>query len=135
MNFCLTEEQTLLRKIIQDFSKNEIAPTAAQRDQEARFDETIVRKMAELGLMGIPWPEKYGGIGADVISFVIATEELSRVCASIGVTLSAHTLLTSSSIYHYGTDKQKKTLLKQLATGELLGTLALPELDSGSNIA
>lgn len=90
MNFTLTEEQEMLRKMVRDFSKNEVEPTAAERDEKERFDREIFDKMAELGLTGIPWPEEYGGIGSDFISYVIAVEELSRVCASTGVTLSAH---------------------------------------------
>mgnify|MGYP001944795162 CR=1 FL=1 len=134
MDFRLTEEQTLLRKMIQNFAKKEVAPSAAQRDEEARFDENIVRKMAEIGIMGIPWPEKYGGFESDYVNFVIAVEELSRTCASTGVTLSAHTLLTSWSIYKYGTEEQKKTYLKRLATGELLGAFAISKSHNRNNV-
>src|SRR5690625_4458860 len=89
MNFQLTEEQEMLRKMVRDFAKNDVEPTAAERDEEERFDRGIFDKMGELGLTGIPWPEEYGGIGADYVSYCIAVEELSRVCASTGVTLSA----------------------------------------------
>ncbi len=93
MNFQLTEEHEQLREMIRDFALNEVAPTAAERDENEEFDRAIFDKMAELGLTGIPWPEEYGGAGFDYLAYVIAVEELSRVCASTGVTLSAHTSL------------------------------------------
>jgi len=135
MNFQLTEEQEMLRKMVRDFSKNDVEPTAAERDEEERFDRDIFDKMAELGLTGIPWPEEYGGIGADFVSYVIAVEELSRVCASTGVTLSAHLSLASWPIYKYGNEEQKKTFLYRLATGKALGAYALSEPGSGSDAA
>src|SRR5699024_4992719 len=100
--------------------ENEVEPTAAERDEEERFDRGIFDQMAELGLTGIPWPEEYGGIGSDFVSYVIAVEELSRVCASTGVTLSAHLSLASWPIYKYGNEEQKKNFLYRLATGEAL---------------
>ncbi len=135
MNFQLTEEQEMLRKMVRDFAKNDVEPTAAERDEEERFDRAIFDKMAELGLTGIPWPEEYGGIGSDFVSYVIAVEELSRVCASTGVTLSAHLSLASWPIYKYGNEEQKKTFLHRLATGEALGAYALSEPGSGSDAA
>ncbi|WP_077329384.1 acyl-CoA dehydrogenase [Virgibacillus siamensis] len=135
MNFQLTEEQEMLRKMVRDFAKKEVEPTAAERDEEERFDRKIFDQMAELGLTGIPWPEEYGGIGADFVSYVIAVEELSRVCASTGVTLSAHLSLASWPIYKYGNEEQKKTFLYRLATGEALGAYALSEPGSGSDAA
>ncbi|GAA0605529.1 acyl-CoA dehydrogenase AcdA [Virgibacillus siamensis] len=135
MDFQLTEEQEMLRKMVRDFAKNEVEPSAAERDEEERFDRSIFDKMAELGLTGIPWPEEYGGIGADFVSYVIAVEELSRVCASTGVTLSAHLSLASWPIYKYGNEEQKKTFLHRLATGEALGAYALSEPGSGSDAA
>ncbi|TFJ93387.1 acyl-CoA dehydrogenase [Lentibacillus salicampi] len=135
MNFQLTEEQEMLRKMVRDFAKKDVEPTAAERDEEERFDRVIFDKMAELGLTGIPWPEEYGGIEADFVSYVIAIEELSRVCASTGVTLSAHLSLASWPIYKYGNEEQKKTFLYQLATGEALGAYALSEPGSGSDAA
>ncbi|WP_027954700.1 MULTISPECIES: acyl-CoA dehydrogenase [Halobacillus] len=135
MNFTLTEEQEMLRKMVRDFSKNEVEPTAAERDEEERFDREIFDKMAELGLTGIPWPEEYGGIGSDFISYVIAVEELSRVCASTGVTLSAHISLASWPIYTFGTEEQKKKFLAPLAAGEKLGAYALSEPGAGSDVS
>lgn len=135
MNFTLTEEQEMLRKMVHDFAKNEVEPTAAERDEEERFDREIFDKMAELGLTGIPWPEEYGGIGSDFVSYVIAVEELSRVCASTGVTLSAHISLASWPIFKFGNEEQKKTYLSQLATGEKLGAYALSEPGAGSDVS
>lgn len=135
MNFQLTEEQEMLRKMVRDFTKKEVEPTAAERDEEERFDREIFNKMAELGLTGIPWPEEYGGIGSDYVSYVIAVEELSRLCASTGVTLSAHISLCSWPIFTYGNEEQKKNFLTRLATGEALGAYALSEPGAGSDVA
>ncbi|GAA0436370.1 MAG: acyl-CoA dehydrogenase [Bacillota bacterium] len=134
MNFQLSDEQQMLRKMVAEFAKKEVEPTAAERDEEERFDREIFHKLAELGLTGIPWPEAYGGIGADYMSYVITVEELSRVCASTGVTLSAHVSLASWPIYKYGNEEQKKNFLTRLATGEALGAYALSEPGAGSDV-
>lgn len=135
MQFELTDEQQMLKTMVRDFAEKEVEPTAAERDEEERFDRAIFDQMAELGLTGIPWPEEYGGIGADYVSYVIAVEELSRVCASVGVTLSAHVSLASWPIYKYGNEEQKKTFLKRLAEGSALGAYALSEPGAGSDVA
>lgn len=135
MNFQLTEEQEMLRKMVRDFAEKEVEPTAAERDEEERFDRKIFDKMSELGLAGIPWPEEYGGIGSDYLSYVIAVEELSRVCASTGVTLSAHVSLASWPIFKYGNEEQKQTFLRRLAEGSALGAYALSEPGAGSDVA
>ncbi|SDK15773.1 acyl-CoA dehydrogenase [Sediminibacillus albus] len=135
MDFQLTDEQEMLRKMVRDFAKKEVEPTAAERDEEERFDREIFDKMAELGLAGIPWPEEYGGIGSDFVSYVIAVEELSRVCASTGVTLSAHISLASWPLFKYGSENQKQTYLAELARGEKLGAYALSEPGAGSDVA
>jgi len=135
MEFQLTDEQKMLQTMVRDFSLNEVEPTAAERDEEERFDREIFNKMAELGLTGIPWPEEYGGIGSDYVSYVIAVEELSRVCASTGVTLSAHVSLASWPIYKYGNEEQKKNFLKRLAEGSALGAYALSEPGAGSDVS
>lgn len=134
MNFQATEEQEMLRKMVRDFAKKDVEPTAAERDEEERFDRGIFDKMAELGLTGIPWPEEYGGIGSDFVSYCIAVEELSRVCASTGVTLSAHISLASWPLYTYGNEAQKKNFLSRLANGEALGAYALSEPGAGSDV-
>lgn len=133
MNFQLTEEHEMIRKMVRDFAANEVAPTAAERDEEERFDREIFDKMAELGLTGIPWPEEYGGIGSDYIAYCIAIEELSRVCASTGVTLSAHTSLAGWPIYKFGSEEQKHKFLKPMAQGEKIGGYGLTEPGSGSD--
>src|SRR5690625_1099577 len=135
MNFQLSDEQEMLRRMVRDFAENEVEPTAAERDEEERFDREIFDKMAELGLTGIPWPEEYGGIGSDYVSYVLAVEELSRVCASTGVTLSAHISLASWPIYTYGTQGQKQIFFWSLATGDDLGAYALSESAAGSDVA
>ncbi|MFD9361645.1 acyl-CoA dehydrogenase [Priestia megaterium] len=133
MFFKLSEEHEMIRKMVRDFAKNEVAPTAAQRDEEERFDRGIFKQMADLGLTGIPWPEQYGGIGSDYLAYCIAVEELSRVCASTGVTLSAHTSLAGWPIYTFGTEEQKQKYLKPMATGEKIGAYGLTEPSAGSD--
>ncbi|MDE3840349.1 acyl-CoA dehydrogenase [Bacillus methanolicus] len=133
MNFQLSEEHEMIRKMVRDFANNEVAPTAAERDEEERFDREIFDKMAELGLTGIPWPEEYGGIGGDYLAYCIAVEELSRVCASTGVTLSAHTSLACWPIYKFGTEEQKQKYLRPMAQGEKIGAYGLTEPGSGSD--
>lgn len=133
MNFKLSEEHEMIRKMVRDFAKNEVAPTAAERDEEERFDMDIFKKMAELGLTGIPWPEEYGGIGSDYLAYCIAVEELSRVCASMGVTLSAHTSLAGWPVYKFGTEEQKQKYLRPMALGEKIGAYGLTEPSSGSD--
>src|SRR5690606_16462844 len=133
MKFQLSEEHEMIRKMVRDFAENEVAPTAAERDEEARFDREIFDKMAELGLTGIPWPEEYGGIGSDYLAYAIAVEELSRVCASTGVLLSAHTSLASWPIFKFGTEEQKQKYLRPLAQGEKIGAYCLTEPGSGSD--
>lgn len=133
MHFKLSEEHEMIRKMVREFALNEVAPTAAERDEEERFDREIISKMAELGLMGIPWPEEYGGIGSDFLAYCITVEELARVCASTAVTLSAHTSLAGWPVYTFGTEEQKQKYLKPMALGEKLGAYALTEPGSGSD--
>ncbi|MGD6802282.1 acyl-CoA dehydrogenase [Rossellomorea vietnamensis] len=133
MNFKLSEEHEMIRKMVRDFAKNEVEPTAAERDEEERFDRELFDKMAELGLTGIPWPEEYGGIGSDYLAYCIAVEELSRVCASTGVTLSAHTSLAGWPIFKFGNEEQKQKYLKPMAQGEKIGGYGLTEPASGSD--
>ncbi len=133
MKLELTEEQQMLRDMVRDFAENEVAPGAAERDEKEEFDRSLFDKMAELGLTGIPFPEEYGGAGSDYISYAIAVEELSRVCASTGVTLSAHVSLCAWPIYKFGTEAQKQKYLKPLATGEKIGAFGLTEPSAGSD--
>lgn len=133
MYFKLSEEHEMLRKTVRDFARKEVEPTAAERDEQERFDMNIFKKMANLGLTGIPWPEEYGGIGSDYLAYVIAVEELSRVCASTGVTLSAHTSLAGWPLFKFGTEEQKQKYLTPMALGEKIGAYGLTEPGSGSD--
>jgi butyryl-CoA dehydrogenase len=134
MIFELTEEQNLIRDMVREFAETEIAPTAKIRDEEERFDRPLMfDKLGELGLTGIVFPEEYGGAGADYISYAIAVEELSRVCASTGVTLSAHLSLCANPIYLFGNEEQKQEFLAPLAKGEKLGAFGLTEPSAGSD--
>ncbi|GIM45761.1 acyl-CoA dehydrogenase [Collibacillus ludicampi] len=133
MNFNLTQEQQEIRKLVREFALKEVAPTAAQRDEEEVFDRSIFDKMAEIGLCGIPWPEEYGGAGLDFLSYVIAVEELSRIDASIGVTLSVQTSLAGWPIYKFGSEEQKQKYLRPLAEGTKIGAFGLTEPGSGSD--
>src|SRR5690606_19348743 len=133
MNFQLSEEHQQLREMIRDFAINEVAPTAEHRDEHEEFDRGIFDKMAELGLTGIPWPEEYGGAGFDYLAYCIAVEELSRVCASTGVTLSAHTSLAGWPVYKFGNEEQKQKYLRPMAEGKKIGAYCLTEPGSGSD--
>ncbi len=133
MDFKLSDEHEMIRRMVRDFAVNEVAPSAAERDEDERYDPIIFTKMAELGLTGIPWPEEYGGIGSDYLAYAIAVEELACVCASTAVTLSAHTSLACWPIYTFGTEAQKQKYLKPMALGEYLGAYGLTESGSGSD--
>ncbi|MBA4493173.1 acyl-CoA dehydrogenase [Paenactinomyces guangxiensis] len=133
MNFDLTDEQKMVRKLMRDFAEGEVAPGADERDRTKQFPKEVFAKMAKLNLMGLPFPEEYGGGGADSISFAIAVEELSRVCASTGITYSAHISLGCAPIYLFGTEEQKQKYLVPLCEGETLGAFGLTEPNAGSD--
>jgi alkylation response protein AidB-like acyl-CoA dehydrogenase len=133
MNFDLTEDHIMMRKMVRDFAEKECAPGAEERDEKEEFSVDIWKKCGELGLAGITFPEEYGGVGADYISYAIAVEELSRVDASVGVTISAHSSLCANPIFKFGTEEQKKKYLVPLATGEKLGAFGLTEPMAGSD--
>ena len=134
MYFQLTEEQNLIRETVRSFAEKELAPSAAERDENERFDrELMFDKVAELGLAGIVFPEEYGGAGADYISYAIAVEELSRVCASTGVTLSAHLSLGANPVWLFGSEEQKQAFLTPMALGTKLGAFGLTETGAGSD--
>lgn len=133
MNFNLTEDHIMMRKMVRDFAENECAPGAEERDEKEEFPREIWNKLAELGLAGITFPEEYGGVGADYISYAIAVEELSRVDASVGVTVSAHSSLGSNPINMFGTHEQKQKFLTPLAQGEKMGAFGLTEAMAGSD--
>ncbi|NOY13319.1 MAG: acyl-CoA dehydrogenase [Deltaproteobacteria bacterium] len=134
MIFELTDEHKLMRQMVRDFAEAEIAPGTKDRDEAEHFDrELMYDRLGELGLTGIVFPEVYGGAEADYISYAIAVEELSRVCASTGVTLSAHLSLGANPIYLFGTEEQKLNFLKPLAEGSKLGAFGLTENSAGSD--
>ncbi|WP_415841393.1 acyl-CoA dehydrogenase family protein, partial [Paenibacillus alkaliterrae] len=133
MHFDLTAEQTMIKDLIREFAQSEVAPGAIERDRTGVFPIDIFGKMAKLGLMGLPFPEQYGGGGADTISFAIVVEELSRVCASTGITYSAHISLGGAPLERFGTEEQKAGYLTPLCQGEYLGAFGLTEPDAGSD--
>lgn len=133
MNFELTKEQAMIRKVIHEFAEAEVAPNADERDRTAEFPVEIFTKLAGLGMMGLPFPEKYGGGEADTVSFAIVVEELSRVCASTGITYSAHISLGAAPLYLFGTEEQKQNVLIPLCKGEYLGAFGLTEPNAGSD--
>jgi alkylation response protein AidB-like acyl-CoA dehydrogenase len=133
MDFDLTDDQRMIRDMVRDFAQKEIAPIAAEMDKTEEFPWPVVRKMGELGLLGLPIPEKYGGAGADTVSYAIAVEEVSRASGSLGITLAAHTSLGTYPIYLFGTEEQKHAYLPPLATGQGLGAFGLTEPGAGSD--
>ena len=135
MNFTLTKEQELVRQMVRDFAVNEVKPIAAEIDATERFPMENVKKMGELGMMGIPFPTEFGGAGGDVLSYILAVEELSKVCATTGVILSAHTSLCASLINENGTPIQKEKYLRDLCTGNKLGAFGLTEPGAGTDAA
>ncbi|ATO50734.1 acyl-CoA dehydrogenase family protein [Brevibacillus laterosporus] len=133
MQFDLTSEQQMLQKMIREFADEVVAPGAEQRDKEKRFPIEIMRQLGELELMGLPFPEEFGGAGADTISFAIVTEELSRACASTGITYSAHISLGGAPLHLFGTKEQKERYLTKICSGESIGAFGLTEPQAGSD--
>jgi butyryl-CoA dehydrogenase len=135
MDFSLTKEQQLFQKMIREFAEKEVKPLAAEIDAEERFPTETISKMAALGIMGIPFPTEYGGAGGDNQLYSRAIEELSRVCATTGVIVSAHTSLCAAPIYEFGTEEQKRKYLPRLCSGKWLGALGLTEPGAGTDAA
>lgn len=133
MNFELTKTQQLFKQMIREFAENEVKPLAAEVDEQERFPVETVEKMAKLGLFGIYIPKNYGGAGGDHIMYSIAVEELSRVCGTTGVIVSAHTSLCAAPILDFGTEEQKQKYLPKLASGEWLGAFGLTEPNAGTD--
>ena len=133
MNFDLSDEQKLLRDTVRDFARAEVAPVAEELDREKRFPYEIVEKLGGLGLMGIPFPQEYGGGGADTLSYVLAAEELARIDSSVCITMAAHTSLGTMPIYLWGTDEQKDEWLPVLCSGQKLASFGLTEPEAGSD--
>jgi len=135
MNFALTKEQDFVRKMVKEFAENEVKPLAAEIDQTERFPSETVEKMARYHMLGIPVSTEFGGAGGDNLSYAICVEELSKVCGSTGVIVSAHTSLCAAPIDAFGTLEQKKKYLIPLAKGEKLGAFGLTEPNAGTDAA
>ena len=133
MNFDLSPEHELVRTTVRDFAEQRVAPVAEELDREHRFPYELVAELAELGLMGMPFPEEYGGGGTDTLAYAIAIEELTRVDSSVAITVAAHTSLGTMPIYLFGTEEQKREWLPDLASGRKLGAFGLTEPGAGSD--
>jgi short/branched chain acyl-CoA dehydrogenase len=133
MDFELSDEQRLLRDTVRDFARQEVAPVAEELDRTKAFPYELVKKMGGLGLMGIPFPEQYGGGGADTLAYALAVEELTRIDSSVAITMAAHTSLGTMPIYLWGTDEQKDDWLPQLCSGGKLAAFGLTEPEAGSD--
>jgi alkylation response protein AidB-like acyl-CoA dehydrogenase len=129
----LSQEHEALRQAVREFAEAEVAPHAMKIDRDGAIPPEILRKMGELGYLGIPYPEEWGGAGMDTLSYAIAVEEVSRVCASTGITMAAHTSLGIYPIFRYGTSEQKQRYLRKLISGEWIGAFGLTEPGAGSD--
>jgi short-chain 2-methylacyl-CoA dehydrogenase len=133
MLFDLSDDHRLIQETVRDFARNEVAPVAEELDRDKRFPYEIVAKLGELGLMGIPFPEEYGGAGGDSLAYTLAVEELTRVDSSVAITMCAHTSLGTQPIYLFGTEEQKREYLPDLCAGRRLGAFGLTEPEAGSD--
>jgi len=133
MDFQLTEEHRMIRRMVREFAEKEVAPRAEEMDETDRFPDDLFRRMGELGILGLPFPEEYGGSGCDYMSLVIALEEIARVSGSMAIMLDAHTSLCCEPIYLFGTEEQKRKYLVPLARGEKIGAFGLTEPQAGSD--
>jgi len=133
MSYKLTDEQLMIQAMVREFSRKVVAPEAAERDQNKEFPAQILKKMGELGFMGMMIPPAYGGEGADTISYVLALSEIAYSCASTAVVMSVHNSIVCESIYHFGNEDQKQRYLKLLAAGKIIGAFALTEPHAGSD--
>ena len=133
MDFQLSDEQRLLRDTVRDFARNEVAPAAEELDRTKSFPYDLVAKMGELDLMGIPFPERYGGGGGDSLAYALAVEELTRIDSSVAITMCAHTSLGTQPVYLFGSEEQKERLLPDLCAGRKLGAFGLTEPEAGSD--
>jgi len=135
MDFKLSDNQQMIKNMVREFAEKELRPIAAEIDETGEFPEETIKKMAGLGLMGMVYPQEYGGAGTDAVSYAIAVEEISRVCASHGVTMSVNNSLACYPIYKFGTEEQKQEFLKPLASGQKLGCFGLTEPAAGTDSA
>lgn len=129
----LTEEQEMMQKMVRDFAQNEIAPFIETMEETDEYPLHIIRKMGEYGLMGIPIPTEYGGVGADFISYILTINEIAKVSATVGVILSVHTSVGTNPILYFGTEEQKRKYIPKLASGQYIGAFALTEPSAGSD--
>ena len=133
MDFNLSDEHRLIQSTVRDFAEQEVAPVAEELDREKRFPYEIVAKLGDLGLMGIPFPQEYGGGGGDSLAYALAVEELTRVDSSVAITLCAHTSLGTQPIYLFGSEEQKAEWMPKLCSGDALGAFGLTEPEAGSD--
>ena len=133
MDYDLTPEQELIRDTVRTFARERVAPVAEELDLSGRFPYELVSELGELGLMGLPIPEEYGGAGGDTVSYAIAIEELTRVDSSVAITVAAHTSLGTMPLLNYGTEEQKERWLPDLASGRRLAAFGLTEPGAGSD--
>ena len=129
----LTEDHLQIRELVREFAAKEVAPLARELDEKKRFPQETIPKLAELGLLGVPFPSEYGGAGLDHVAYVIVVEELSRACGTTGITVAAHTSLGTFPIYSFGTEEQRRRYVPRLAAGECLAAFALTEPGAGSD--
>lgn len=133
MNFLLSEEQLMLKEMVAKFAKEKVAPNASEYEKQHKFPAEAIKEAGELGLMGVAYPDEYGGAGMDFVSYMLAVEEISRWCASTGVIVSAHSSLVCDPIYRFGTEEQKKKYLPDLLSGNKIGSFSLTEAGAGSD--
>ena len=131
--FFLSDEHHMMRKTVRDFAEKELAPKAAEIDETCEFPVDSFKKLAEQGLLGVAYPEEWGGTGLDYLNYAIAVEEVARVCGSTALSMAAHNTLGCGPVHHFGTEEQKKKYLPKLASGEMLGSYGLTEPNSGSD--
>src|SRR6195256_4226852 len=133
MDFDLSPDHELIRRTVREFAEGEVAPVAEELDRTKSFPYEIVEKLGRLNLMGIPFPEEYGGGGGDTLAYALAGEELTRVDSSVAITLCAHTSLGTQPIYLFGSEEQKREWMPRLCAGEMLGAFGLTEPEAGSD--
>src|SRR5215212_4230025 len=133
MLFDLSDDHRLIQQTVRDFARNEVRPVAEELDRTKSFPYEIVRKLGALNLMGIPFPEEYGGGGGDTLAYTLAVEELTRVDSSVAITVCAHTSLGTQPIYLFGSEEQKREWMPRLCSGQKLGAFGLTEPEAGSD--
>src|SRR3954469_15712231 len=133
MDFDLSDDHRLIQQTVRDFARQEVGPVAEELDRTKAFPYEIVRKLADLNLMGIPFPEEYGGAASDTLAYAIAVEDPTRVDSSVAITLCAHTSLGTQPVYLFGSEEQKQALMPDLCAGAKLGAFGLTEPEAGSD--